>query len=357
MKIKAILAGILLAVFLNACTAQIPGGQTPGAEASQLTVMTHDSFAVSADVIARFEAENKVKVNFVKGGDAGAALNRLILTSLSGTPEADVFFGLDNTFLSRALENDLFEAYDAPALAEIPASFQLDPLKRALPVDYGDVCLNYDKAWFAKKSLPLPQSLADLTKPIYKGLLVVENPATSSPGLSFFLASVAAFGEDGWQRWWQALKDNDVVIVSDWETAYYTNFSGSSGRGSQPMVVSYASSPAAELIYAETPLEESPTGAITADGTCWRQIEFAGILKGTPRRALAEKFIDLLLSKPFQEDMPLQMFVFPVLPGAALPQDFARASAIPAVPASLDPRLIAQRRDTWLRAWTDLMLK
>jgi len=168
---------------------------------------------------------------------------------------------------------------------------------------------------------------------------------------------VAAFGEDGWQRWWQALKDNDVVIVSDWETAYYTNFSGSSGRGSQPMVVSYASSPAAELIYAETPLEESPTGAITADGTCWRQIEFAGILKGTPRRALAEKFIDFLLSKPFQEDMPLQMFVFPVLPGAALPQDFARASAIPAVPASLDPRLIAQRRDTWLRAWTDLMLK
>ena len=222
MKIKAILAGILLAVFLNACTAQIPGGQTPGAEASQLTVMTHDSFAVSADVIARFEAENKVKVNFVKGGDAGAALNRLILTSLSGTPEADVFFGLDNTFLSRALDNDLFEPYAAPALTEIPASFKLDPQNRALPIDYGDVCINYDKAWFESKSLPLPQSLADLTKPIYKGLLVVENPATSSPGLSFFLASVAAFGEDGWQCWWQALKDNDVVIVSDWETAYYT---------------------------------------------------------------------------------------------------------------------------------------
>ncbi len=357
MKMKPILVGVFLLMVLAACTAPKPTTQTPGVEAGQLTVMTHDSFAVSAEVIAQFEAENNVKVNFVKGGDAGAALNRLLLTSMSGTPEADVFFGLDNTFLSRALDNDLFEPYAAPALTEIPASFKLDPQNRALPIDYGDVCINYDKAWFESKSLPLPQSLVDLTKPIYQGLLVVENPATSSPGLSFFLASVAEFGESGWQSWWQALKDNGVVVVSDWETAYYTNFSGSSGRGSQPMVVSYASSPAAELIYAETPLEESPTGSIVADGTCWRQIEFAGILKGTHKRALAEKFIDFMLSKPFQEDMPLQMFVFPVLPDAALPEAFMRASAIPAKPAVLDPLVIATQRDGWLRAWTDLMLK
>jgi len=357
MKIKTLLAGLFTAALLTACAGQTPAAPAQGAETRELTVMTHDSFAVSAGVIAQFEAENNVKVNFVKGGDAGAALNRLILTSLSGKPEADVFFGLDNTFLSRALENDLLEAYEAPTLAEIPESLRLDPQNRALPIDYGDVCINYDRAWFADHSLPLPQSLTDLTKPIYKGLLVVENPATSSPGLSFFLASVAEFGESGWQAWWQALKNNGVVIVSDWERAYYTNFSGSSGRGSQPMVVSYASSPAAELVYAATPLEEAPTGSIVADGTCWRQIEFAGILKGTTQRALAEKFIDFLLSKPFQEDVPLQMFVYPVLPGAALPEVFTRASAVPVRPASLDPGLIAERRDEWLRAWTDLMLK
>jgi len=357
MKIKASLAGLILLVLVTACGAQPAKVPAQAAGAEELTVMTHDSFAVSADVIAEFEADNNVKVIFVKGGDAGAALNRLILTSLSGKPEADLFYGLDNTFLSRALDNDLFEPYDAPALAKIPASFKLDPQNRALPIDYGDVCINYDKAWFESKSLPLPQSLADLTKPIYKGLLVVENPATSSPGMSFFLASVAEFGESGWQSWWQALKDNGVVVVSDWETAYYTNFSGSSGRGSQPMVVSYASSPAAELIYAETPIEESPTGSIVADGTCWRQIEFAGILKGTPKRALAEKFVDFLLSKPFQEDMPLQMFVFPVLPDASLPEAFTRASAVPAKPASLEPQVIAAQRDGWVRAWTDLMLK
>ena len=232
---RSLIFGALMAFLLSGCAGQTPAASTtPVPEAQVLTVMTHDSFAVSAELVQQFEADNGVKVNFIKGGDAGTTLNRLILTSLGGTPEADVFYGLDNTFLSRALEQDLLEAYDAPALAQIPAEFQLDPSHRALPVDYGDVCINYDKAWFQEHQLPVPQSLEDLTKPEYAGLLVVENPATSSPGLSFLLATIATFGEEGWQSYWQALKDNGVVIVSDWETAYYTNFSGSSGRGAQP---------------------------------------------------------------------------------------------------------------------------
>ena len=355
---RSFIFGALVALLLGGCVSQTPAASpTPVPEAQVLTVMTHDSFAVSAELVYQFEAENNVKVNFIKGGDAGTTLNRLILTSLGGSPEADVFYGLDNTFLSRALEQDLLEAYDAPALAQIPAEFQLDPSHRALPVDYGDVCINYDKAWFQEHQLPVPQSLEDLTKPEYYGLLVVENPATSSPGLSFLLATISTFGEDGWQSFWQALKENGVVVVSDWETAYYTNFSGSSGRGPQPLVVSYASSPAAELIYAETPLTEAPTGSIIADGACWRQVEFAGILKGTPNRALAEKFIDFMLSQPFQEDMPLQMFVYPVLPSAKLPEAFVKASEVPQKPAALDPELIAQKREAWVQAWTELMLK
>ncbi|MFZ3151647.1 MAG: thiamine ABC transporter substrate-binding protein [Anaerolineaceae bacterium] len=357
---KIIICLLSLLVVLSACSpAASPAATSAPSESAPktLTVMTHDSFSVSADLISAFESANNVKINFIKGGDTGAALNRLILTQLSGTPEADVFYGLDNTFLSRALENDLFEVYDSPALSEIPAEFKLDASNRALPVDYGDVCINYDKTWFAKKNLSLPQSLEDLTDPQYAGLLAVENPATSSPGLAFLLASIATFGEEGWQDWWQGLKANQVAIVSDWETAYYTNFSGSSGRGSQPMVVSYASSPAAELIYAETPLTESPTASIVADGTCWRQVEFVGILKGTSNRALAEKFIDFLLSREFQEDMPLQMFVYPVLPEAALPEAFVQSSQVPANPATLDPALVAENREAWVQTWTDLMLK
>jgi thiamine transport system substrate-binding protein len=343
------LASILL--LLAGCSA----GQTE-TETPILTVMTHDSFAVSADLISSFEEANQVRINFVKAGDTGAALNRLILTSQSAQAEADVFYGVDNTFLSRALEADLFEPYQAPALKDIPQEFQLDPSQRVLPVDYGDVCLNYDKAWFDQKGLPLPATLEDLTDPQYKGLLVVENPATSSPGLAFMLASIAHFGEADWLTWWQGLKDNQVVIAPDWETAYYTQFSGSSGRGPQPLVVSYASSPAAELYYAESKLSEAPTGSITAEGTCWRQVEFVGILKGTPQRHLAEKFIDFLLSQPFQEDMPLQMFVYPVLPDVSLPPVYSLASQQAAQPASLPPEQIAEKREAWVNAWTELML-
>ena len=352
---KVFFSILMLGVMITACQ-PLPGGD--GTESPPtLTVMTHDSFAVSSDLIAKFEAANNVRVNFIKGGDTGAALNRIILTQLKGTPPADVFYGLDNSFLSRALENDIFESYNTPALADIPMQFQLDPQKRAIPINYGDVCINYDKAWFENKGLAVPGSLEDLTKPEYAGLLAVENPATSSPGLSFMLATIAHFGEEGYLDYWQALVDNQVVVTSDWETAYYTNFSASSGRGPQPMVVSYASSPAAELIYAEEPLDEAPTASIVSPDACWRQVEFAGILKGTEKLALAEKFIDFLLSVEFQEDVPLQMFVYPVHPQAALPAEFVQATQIPQQPASLDPALIAQNRESWIEAWTELVLK
>ena len=356
MSKKNLFFTLTLSLLLAACTSTTSPTTVPG-EPTPLTVMTHDSFSVSEEVISAFETANNIKVNFVKGGDTGATLNRLILESLSGsTPSADVFFGLDNTFLSRALDENILEPYDAPQLAQIPAEFKLDPENRALPVDFGDVCINYDKAWFEQNALPIPATLAELAEPQYANLLVVENPATSSPGLAFMLATIAEFGEDGWLDWWQAMKTNGVLITSDWETAYYTNFSGSSGRGAQPMVVSYASSPAAEFIYAETELSESPTASLVEAGMCWRQIEFAGILKGTKNRPAAEKFIDFLLSQPFQEDVPMQMFVFPVLPEAVIPEAFQVTVETPAQPASLAPELIASQRDAWINAWINLML-
>ena len=217
------------------------------AEPQTITVITHDSFAIGEETIKAFETENNAKVAFLQSGDAGSVLNQAILTK--DAPLADVLFGVDNTFLSRALDADIFEAYQSPALADIPDEFKLDPSNRALPVDYGDVCINYDKKYFADNNLSVPQSFEDLAKPEYKDLLVVENPATSSPGLAFLLATRAHFG-DGYLDYWKSLKENGVVVVDGWETAYYTNFSASSGKGPQPMVVSYASSPAAEVFFA-----------------------------------------------------------------------------------------------------------
>ncbi|MCS7179140.1 MAG: thiamine ABC transporter substrate-binding protein [Anaerolineae bacterium] len=339
----ALLVGLL---GLTACGPQEP---------ATLTVMTHDSFAASEEVIQAFEQENNVKVTFLASGDTGAALNKAILSK--DAPLADVFYGVDNTFLSRALEADIFEPYRSPLLKDIPAEFQLDPEFRALPVDYGDVCINYDKAYFAEHHLPIPQSLEDLTRPEYRGLLVVENPATSSPGLAFLLATIAHFGDPGYLEYWRALRENGVVVAPDWETAYYTHFSGSSGRGPQPMVVSYGSSPPAEVIFAEQPLEEAPTASLVGPGMCFRQIEFVGILKGTRHRTLAQKFVDFMLSVRFQEDMPLQMFVFPVNPQAKLPEAFVRYAQIPEQPARLDPAVIAAHREQWIQAWTETVLK
>jgi thiamine transport system substrate-binding protein len=319
-----------------------------------LAVMTHDSFAASKPVIAAFEKANNVKVVFLKSGDAGAALNKAILTV--DAPLADVFYGVDNSFLSRALQAGIYAPYVSPLLAQIPDEFKLDPQERALPVDYGDVCINYDKAYFATHNLPVPVTLEDLAKPEYIRLLVVENPATSSPGLAFLLATIKHFGAAGYLDYWKSLRANGVVVVDGWETAYYTNFSGSSGHGPQPMVVSYASSPAAEVVFATPPLADAPTASILGPGTCFRQIEFVGILKGTKHLSLAEKFVDFMLGKQFQEDMPLQMYVYPVNPAAKLPDVFVKYAQVTDQPATLEPAVIAANRDQWVQAWTETVL-
>jgi len=349
---KRILLFVLL--FLAACSPAATAAPTQASGPETLTVMTHDSFSVNEDVLKSFEEANNAKVVLLQSGDAGAALNKAILTK--DAPLADVLYGTDNTFLSRALQADIFESYPSPALAEIPDAFKLDPSNRALPVDYGDVCINYDKAYFADKNLAVPQSLEDLTKPEYKGLLVVENPATSSTGLAFLLATVAHYG-DSFTQYWRSLKDNGVVVVDGWETAYYTNFSASSGKGPQPMVVSYGTSPAAEVYYAEKKPDDAPTASILGPDTCFRQIEFVGILQGTKHRALAEKFVDFMLGKQFQEDVPLQMFVYPVNPNAALPEEFTKYAQAPKQTATLAPDVIAGKRDAWIEAWTKTVMK
>jgi len=352
MKTRFILCALLLSLLISSCSSQPPK--------KTLTVMTLDSFAVSEDVVQWFESQNHVSLVFLKSGDTGSALNRLILTREA--PQADVFYGVDNSFLSRAVQEGIFEPYTSPLLSDVEESFKGNLSGVVTPIDYGDVCINYDKAYFASHNLAVPQSLADLLKPEYgksqagAGLLVVENPATSSPGLSFLLATIAAFGEEGYLDYWRSLKENGVVIVTDWDTAYYSNFSASSGKGLQPMVVSYASSPAAEVVYASNPMTESPTASITAPKTCWRQVEYAGILKGTKNQALARKFVDFMLSERFQQDMPLQMFVYPVISNATLPEEFVKYAQVASEPASLDPALISEKRDQWIKDWTEVML-
>ncbi|RKN38770.1 thiamine ABC transporter substrate-binding protein [Streptomyces hoynatensis] len=352
-------AGLALALGLLAACSGGGSGEGDGEEGGgsggkDVTLVTHDSFLASDEVLAQFTEETGYEVHVVRGGDAGVMVNQAILSQ--GHPQGDVLFGVDNTLLSRALDADLFEPYEAAGLDAIPAEVQLDAEQhRVTPVDTGDICVNYDRAYFADHHLDPPASLDDLTDPAYADLLVVENAATSSPGLGFLLATVSAFGEDGWQDYWQRLADNGVEVVDSWETAYDERFSGA-GHGDRPLVVSYASSPPAGVYYAGDDLpDQAPTGV--SAGTCFRQVEFAGLLTGAGNPEGGRALIDFLLSRAFQEDMPLQMFVDPVLPEAQLPEVYTRYGETIEDPYRLDPGDIAEHREEWIDDWTSLVVR
>ena len=329
------------------------------AQDNTLTVIAHDSFAYSEDVMQAFEEETGITVEVLRLGDAGTMINQSILSREN--PLGDVLYGVDNTFLSRALEGDIFLPYESPALESVGEAFIIDPEHHVTPIDYGDVCLNYDTAYFAENNLAVPESLQDLTNSEYEGLLAVENPATSSPGLAFLLTTIAVFGEEGdytYLDYWSDLVANDVYISEDWTDAYYGQFSGSTdSQGTRPLVVSYASSPPVEVYFMEEPPEMAPTASIVADDTCFRQIEFAGILQGTDNEEAAQQFIDFLLSREFQEDMPLNMFVYPVNGEAELPQVFTDYSAVPEQPVTLEFAEIETNRERWIQEWTETVLR
>ncbi|KGQ20901.1 thiamine ABC transporter substrate-binding protein [Thermus filiformis] len=317
--------------------------------AQELTVLTHSSFSLDKALIEEFQRTTGIRLRFLKGGDAGETLNKAILSKAA--PIADVLYGFDNTFLSRALEADILLPYRSPEVRNLKATLLLDPSFRALPVDYGWVSLNYDKAYF--KERPLPKAPQDLARPEYARLLVVQNPATSSPGLAFLMATVARFGEDGYLDFWARLRDGGVRVAKGWSEAYYTHFT--LYKGDRPLVVSYTTSPAAEVYYSEGKYQEPPTDNLFPE-LAFFQVEFVGILKGTKNLEAARKFVDWLLSRPVQENIPTEMWVYPARRDARLPEVF-RWAREPVGSVRLDPGLIAKNRERWIDEWTRVVLQ
>lgn len=328
------------------------GGDGDGTAARDVVLVTHDSFAISKGVKQAFERESGLRLRILQGGDANETLNKALLTA--GDPQGDVVFGLDDSTLSRALDGDLLDEYRSPELSALEPDFSA-PDPHVTPIDHGEVCLNVDRGWFAAHHVPPPRSLADLVLQRYRNLLVVENPATSSPGLAFLLATIATFG-DRWEAYWRALRANGVLAVDGWEEAYTQQFSGAAGSpGKRPIVVSYASSPAAEVIYASKKPATAPTAAVE-DG-CYRQVEYAGILRGAHNEDGARKLIDFMLSERFQADVPGSMFVYPVRAGVSLPQAFVKYAIVPKDPLQLPAAEIDANRDRWIARWTDIVVR
>ena len=345
----AIFAVATLGLLAVGCGSDKPAG---------ITLVAYDSFPPEKTslntAIDNFTKSTGIAVKIVIAGDAGTMVTKAKLTA--GNPEGDVMWGVDNTLLSAVLDGKVFDPYEPGGWSAIaPNLTALVPGHELTPVDFGDVCINYDINWFKTHNVAPPTSLDDLTKPEYKDLLVVENPSTSSPGLAFLMATIVHSGATGWQAYWNALRANGVEVVDGWTTAYDDEFSGAAGStGSRPLVVSYGSSPPAEVIFADPPRTDAPTAVV--ESTCFRQVEFAGVLRGTKHETEARKFVDFLIDQSFQDELPLNLFVYPARTDSALPPEFTKFAVVASSPLTIDPADIAANRQQWQDEWTTIVL-
>jgi thiamine transport system substrate-binding protein len=332
---------IIASVFVVAVgfTAVACGDDASSSGPVTITLVAYDSFPKQDtplnDALAQFTKDTDITVRIVTAGDTGTMVSKAVLTA--GNPEGDVMWGVDNTLLSAAQDGKIFDG---------------DPTA----VDFGDVCVNYDIAWFTDHGIDPPSTLDDLLLPAYKDLLVVENPATSSPGLAFLLATIAKYGDDGWQQYWTSLRANGVQVEDSWDSAYYERFSGAGGSsGDRPLVVSYGSSPPAEVVFADPPITTAPTGV--SDHTCFRQIEYAGVLRGTTHAEAARKLVTFMTDEAFQKELPLTLFVYPSVSSTPLPDVFTKWAVVPDDPFTMEPARIAAGRQQWQDQWNEIVLR
>lgn len=358
MKRKALLGALVVPV-LAACSAvgaapAPTGSATAGAPGGSITLVTHDSFALSKGILDDFTKKTGYAVRIVQPGDAGTLVNQLVLTK--DAPVGDVTFGIDNTFASRALDEGVVvppsPALTAPAVKDgAPYRVPGDTTGALTPIDVGDVCVNVDHAWFTAHHVPEPASLADLTKPQYRNLFVTESPTTSSPGFAFLLATIGTYGTDGWQTYWKALKANGVKVDDGWENAWNVDYTAGGGNGQYPIVLSYSSSPVDTIPKGAS----APTTGALLD-TCFRQVEYAGVIKGAKHPAAAAAFVDFLLSDEVQADIPGSMYMYPVSSAVTVPSDWAQWAPLASKPISVPAADIAAHRSDWLQQWSSVVL-
>lgn len=313
---KKLAAALIAACALSGCSAP---------ETTLVRLAAHDSFVISDELIQQFESDTGYELEILRLGDTGSLTNQLIVTKQA--PIADAFFGIDNTFLGRALDEGIVDG-------------------AAEAVDYSDVCFNYDVDWFAEQGLTPPGSWRDLIEERYRGLTVVTNPNSSSPGLAFLATTHAGLASvDQVETYWRALRDNGVKVAGSWEDAYFADFTRYGG--SYPIVLSYSSSPSAEVTPEGTP------GSAALLEECFRQTEYAGVISGGANQSGAAALVDFLLSPDFQTSVPEAMYVYPAVAGVDLPEEWA-TFATPARSTIGEDVDINANREAWLREWSEI---
>lgn len=345
----AAVAAISLAVAACGDDSGDEGSGSGGDSEKVVRLVTYDSFALPEDAAKAFEEQTGAKIEVIASGDSGGMLTKALLAA--GAPEGDVLFGVDNTLATRAAQDGLLVPFTPSGQqADAPLRLPGELGKLLTPIDRGDVCVNVDAAWFAQHGLAPPTTMADLVDPTYRDLLVVTSPVTSSPGLAFLIASIDEYG-DGWQDWWQQLRDNGVRVRPSWDDAYNTDYTVSGGD--RPLVVSYASSPPAEVVFSEGARTE-PASSVMAD-SCVQQVEYAGLLAGAEHPDLGEELIRFMLTPEWQRSLPLSNFVFPAVGGTELPPEFERWAVLPDDSRAVSATEIGEHRDDWIEQWRSIM--
>ena len=337
---------VIAALGLTACA---PLGEPHPGDDDPVTLVVHNSF-VDAKAFEKAASEaTGYTVKVITAGDGGELTNKLVLTK--GAPIADAFFGVDNTFASRLISNDVTQPITPTSLparaarlaAEIAPGATALPL---VPIDMGATCVNIDTAWFAAQGLAEPETFEDLADAKYKDLAVLIDPTASSTGASFMIATIAKFGENGFADYWKSLVANGARLAQGWSDAYYEEFTGGGNAGTRPIVLSYSTSPAFTVNEAGS---ESTTRALL--GTCSTQVEYAGVLKGAKHAKGAEAVVNYLLSSEFQSSIPDEMYMYPVDEALLLPGSWATFAPLPAEGTTHDlaPAKIEAGLPGWLR--------
>lgn len=325
-------------------------GSRDGDGPNEVVVITYDSYVLPEAAAEEFEERTGARIVLLQAGDSADMLTGALLAA--GSPEGDVIFGIDDTIAPRALAGDLLERVDPTVWEKVPSRYRPAPggEDRLVAIDHGEVCVNVDSEWFGAQGIPEPERMEDLADPAYADLTVLSSPVTSGPGLAFLIGTVAEFGEDGWRDYWRRLDANGVLVRPSWSDAYYDDYTVSGGN--RPLVLSYASSPPAEVIFSEGRRQE-PASTVM-ESSCVAQIEYAGVLRGTPNKILAEDLVRTMLGRQWQEQLPLANFVYPVT-DVDLPEEFTRWAPPVEDPLALPADLIATNRERWIEEWRSTM--
>jgi thiamine transport system substrate-binding protein len=307
----------------------------------QIVVYTYASFpsVLVEDIKEHFSSQYKIEVDFKTFGDTGPLFNRLLQER--DNPQADVVIGLDNNYFFRVKQERIFKQYRPKAAARIKPELIFDEDFFLTPYDFGYIVFNFDSEKVTKR----PKTYQDLLKPIYKEQIIVENPLTSSPGQAFVLATVALFGEDGYLDYWRGLKDNRVFVAPGWDEAY-----GMFTNGERPIVLSYGTSPVYHLLYENTERYK----ALVLDDAAYAQIEGVGIVAGSRKEKYGEMLVEYILSREFQEKLPVNQYMYPAVADANLPESFRVAAQVSYL-LNLHPEKVANNLQKWLNDWERVM--